>query len=680
MTNIQIKNSIFNEALVTNTGIVTNADFNRGWIRASNSVWSRNQVTEQAIVTDKLNASSGLIQVIKDDRISRGLQSLSFNILHNGINNNFKVQIFGVNGEFKCSNWNMSVPTPLVTTSPIETVTLFESTNYASVSSSDTLINEDIDFSIGYEYIVIRLYSLPIKVGESLSIDNFYIKDANKFKGLIGANLNGIAYWSPEKPFIDLSKFGSTWLPQKQGVWDTKESISSILDSEGYPTTLYLSDTQQFTFLSILISKANEVEYLAGDYVVLYDGEGTINYSLDAKLKSRLPGRDLINVTPSDAGILLSIMATGPINYINNIRVVSVAFEENYSTAIFNPDFKEHINSFRILRYMDWMGTNGSNQKEWINRPGVKDYTYSRKGVPLEVMVSLANTQKSSPWFCIPHLATDEYITNFATYVKENLDPDLDIYVEYTNEAWNWQFKQTSWIDQQAKAEDMGSNFDWYSRRTVQITQIWDSVFGTDKDRVIGVMGAQAGNTATITRALDYKWTTTPLSHIEYGIDAIAIAPYFGHYIGADINENDILSWIGEPDGGLDKLFQEIRQGGLLSNSPAGGALKLAYDRTSRYINIARAENLKLIAYEGGQHLVDKSKNAQIENLFKKANRDIRMGEIYEEYLSKWLELGGGEFLLFSDVSSYTKFGYWGLSEKLNELSPKYSAVLSLLS
>ncbi len=685
MENNIVQNNIFQFPLVSNFGIVTELDADKGWLRSTNSIWSRNlEAQNLAVVPNKLNSSRGCIQVIKNDRKNKSLQTLLLTLSNTGLNNTLVIQVFGINGVFRCSNWDLKLPVSTVPNTELDITTLFNSGNLISGNFSNKDIIQNIDFLDGFEYIVIRIYASSILDGELIEIDEVSIKPANKFIGLIGTNLNGIAYWSPEKPFIDLSKFASSWLPQRQGIWDTGESITSILDTEGYPTTLSLGTAaQQFTFLSILLSRANNTPYLEGNYVVLYDGEGMINYSFDAQIKSRSLGRDVIKVTPSDSGILVSIVVTDPNqsgNYIKNIRVVPASSENDYSTLIFNSDFKRHINNFSILRFMDWMGTNGSNQKEWVNRPQINDYTYSRKGVPLEVMVALANAQKSSPWFTIPHLATDEYITNFATYVKENLDPELSIYVEYTNEAWNWQFKQTGWIDQQAKAEGMGSNFDWYSRRTTQITQAWDSVFGEDKDRVIGVMGGQAGNTATITRALDYKWTTTPLSHNQYGIDAIAIAPYFGHYLGDDVNESKILLWIEEPDGGLNKLFEELTMGQLLSNSPAGGALKLAYDRIGRYITIAKAENLKLIAYEGGQHLVDKSKNPKIENLFAKANRDPRMGEIYSDYLSKWLELGGAEFVLFSDVSSYTKFGYWGLSEQLNQLSPKYSTVLQLLS
>jgi hypothetical protein len=128
-------------------------------------------------------------------------------------------------------------------------------------------------------------------------------------------------------------------------------------------------------------------------------------------------------------------------------------------------------------------------------------------------------------------MATDEYVTNFVTYVRDHLESGRKVYVEYSNEVWNWGFGQSQWVLQQAKNEWSSSNdsdyakkVNWFSRRTTQITQIWDRVFGANKERVIGVMGAQAANVWVAQQALSYDWTTTPLSHADYGIDAIASA------------------------------------------------------------------------------------------------------------------------------------------------------------
>ncbi|WP_324282287.1 Ig-like domain-containing protein [Cyanobacterium aponinum UTEX 3222] len=499
----------------------------------------------------------------------------------------------------------------------------------------------------------------------------------------IGSNLNGIADWSPQLPFIDGFNSSRNWIPQNHNIWDTKERDLLDLDENGWVKSLSTPGAN-FTKVGTLLFRDIKGQYQGGQYVVTYDGEGTIQYGFDAKLVSSTPGRDIIQVTPSNSGIYMGITATDPNktgDYIRNISVVPIEKENTYQQDIFNPDFLNHIDDFKTLRFMDWMRTNGSQQSEWSDRPQLNDHTWSKEGgAPVEIMVELANRLDSDPWFTMPHMATDEYIRNFAQYAKDNLEPERQIYIEYSNEVWNWRFEQTHWVDQQAKAEGLDNWIDWYSKRTTEMTRIWDDVFGDDKERVIGVMGAQNGNNWTAQRALSYEWTDSPLSHQEYGIDVVAIAPYFGGYIGNSNNKDTLISWTKEADGGLSKLFDEINNGGLLSNSPSGGALAKSYQDMSSYLQLAKEQGLSLVAYEGGQHLVDKTATPEIIDLFAKANRDPRMGEIYKEYFQTWFNMGGGEFINFSDVGSYGKYGYWGLTEGLNQSSPKYEAVMDLIN
>ena len=170
------------------------------------------------------------------------------------------------------------------------------------------------------------------------------------------------------------------------------------------------------------------------------------------------------------------------------------------------------------------------------------------------------------------------------------------------------------------------------------------------------------------------------MSHDDTGIDAIAINAYFGYYTGLPENHEELKSWLNEPDGGLDNLFQEITEGGVLSNSPEGGALAQAYRNISGYADLAEQENLPLLAYEGGQHFIPNWRirdNKGIADLFVAANRDPRMGEIYEEYLSEWFNLGGDLFLNYSDIRTPSKTGSWGLLESVyQDSSPKYDAIV----
>lgn len=689
-TNI-VHDSLFNQSQNTfnqNWGTTLWSDANKGWFRSSNSKWEKNNTKQHAYAINDINGSGGLTQVIENDGLNKGLQNISFDAINKGSYNTLRVQIYGINGKFKLSNWNTEDPTS-ATLAPMKFKKLLDTQNVADQQFNWKTFDQDVDFGAGYEYIAIRFLTNGVTNTEFMAIDNISIANKmieNNSSISIGTNLDGIVYWSPQKPFIDLFKSSGAWVTQTKEVWNTRESNLLDLDENGWVRSLpEAEDNTQFTSVSTLLSRLPNGNYKGGEYVVLYEGEGKINYGFDAQLISSTPGRDVIQVNPSKSGILVSITETDPNqtgNYLRDINVVPLTSENTYETDIFNPDFLNHIDSFNTLRFMDWMGTNNSEEKEWQNRPTLDSQTWSKSngGSPVEIMVELANKQDVNPWFTIPHQATDEYVTNFATYVKEHLDPELKIYVEYSNEVWNWQFKQASWIDQQAEESGLENWMDGYSKRTTEITQIWDNVFGNDQERVIGVMGAQAGNTGIGTRALSYAWTDNPLSHEGYGIDALAIAPYFGGHIGHKTNKDTLLSWTQQPDGGLNKLFDEITKGGLLPNSPTGGALAEAYNRMTKYIDLANKENLSLIAYEGGQHLVDKSGDPAIIDLFAKANRDPRMGDIYKDYFQTWFNMGGGEFVNFSDVGSYSKFGSWGLTEDLNQSSPKYDAVMSLIN
>jgi hypothetical protein len=422
--------------------------------------------------------------------------------------------------------------------------------------------------------------------------------------------------------------------------------------------------------------------YPGGRYVVLYDGEGTISYKFAATKNQALssPGRDVINVNASNGtGISLQITSTDPNNtnnYIRNIRVLPEALESSYTSGnagYFNPTWLQRIAPFSTVRFMDWMKTNVSNQTNWSDRPTLDDTRWStNKGVPVEVMVSLSNKGNFNPWFNMPHLASDDYVRQFAQYVKDNLAPNKKVYVEYTNEAWNWLFPQTTWIGIRAK-ECQLTGFKWFARRTAEVINIWKQVFGKDSHRVVGVLATQAANSWLGTTALNYLKAIEMLN----AIDAIAIGPYFGGYIGNFQYANQVLAWT------LDSLFEELLIGGVLKNKnnrhvAPGGALKLVKTRIRSHSELANNFNLKLLAYEFGQHLVPSSK--AISELFIIANRDPRMGEIYQQIIEFWRTLGdlGDLACHYNDISSPSKYGSWGALEHLEDTDNyKFKALIA---
>jgi hypothetical protein len=212
----------------------------------------------------------------------------------------------------------------------------------------------------------------------------------------LGTNLSGISPWSTQLPFLDAFKTSVPWLTQCageelgcSGSWASDEYAQLDLDEQGWVKSLpTASDPPEYTRVGTLLFREINGRYPGGQYVVLYDGEGAIEYRFDAQKDETLssPGRDIIQVTPSNAGIYLLITATDPNrtgNYIRNIHVVPAQHELTFQAEIFNPKFIDRIHKFRALRFMDWMNTNNSQQREAVDRPQVENASYGfGKGVP----------------------------------------------------------------------------------------------------------------------------------------------------------------------------------------------------------------------------------------------------------------------------------------------------------
>jgi hypothetical protein len=275
----------------------------------------------------------------------------------------------------------------------------------------------------------------------------------------------------------------------------------------------------------------------------------------------------------------------------------------------------------------------------------------------------------------VPHQANNDYITQMATMVHAALGTSQKVYVEFSNEVWNGAYAQFAYAEAQGQAMWPSANVtaftynrNWYGMRVAQMCDIWKSVWGSDFSRVHCVLAAQAPNTATATVSLQCPlWTgsgNAPCS--SHNITDVGISVYFALFQAP-------VSWTTLSDGGLDNIFTEINQGGLISGDYPGGSLKATASWEAAYQAALTPYKLGLVAYEGGQSLV--SNNAALINLYTKANRDPRMATAYTTALSNWKTNGGALYNVFADIYAPGAYGEWGALESfLDTVSPLASA------
>ncbi len=560
----------------------------------------------------------------------------------------------------------------------------------------------------------------------------------------VGINVSPLTTYSPEIPTIDLMKRAGAWFVGCSTATnamckdftgaarplDTLEEAKLDVDADGWIRSLPAAgDTSvKFRYATTVLSAGIAPD---GVYVVRYDGIGKISYSgvaskIEAQSKS---GRDVVKVTNSSSGgIFLTINATDKTNYLRNIRVYPpggacssdyttfaadtsacggargtfVPFESFPATNPWYPPFYTDLKGFRTLRFMDWMAANTSLLANWSDRPQPTARAWTTPyGVPIEHMIDLANAVGADPWMNLPPHATDDYVHQFAQLAHKRLAKNRTLNLEYGNETWNYAFAPTKWMYDQAAAHwpaevakgtsIYGLQLSWYAERLTQVCDIVKAEFGADANRVRCISNTQAGGYGA-SQVLACPYAAAELGKTcAKSIDVVAIAPYFGHYIGSAKLRPTIATWYGDADGGMGKMFEELTgldaAGNVVTPSPlaaAGsgaptGALGLAKTWMAQTKAAADTYGKPMWAYEGGQHLIvpGGDTDTTFVNFEIAANRDARMGSAYEQYMADWKAAGGQTFAYYNHVATPSKFGMWGLKETLTDAkNPKWQAVV----
>ncbi len=152
-------------------------------------------------------------------------------------------------------------------------------------------------------------------------------------------------------------------------------------------------------------------------------------------------------------------------------------------------------------------------------------------------------------------------------------------------------------------------------------------------------------------------------------VDALAIAPYIGGNTRGFRESKTV-----------DDIFH------LLTDEKSYRSLDKVIDEIKKHAKLAKDFGVSLVAYEGGQGLVDWATRDYMQHpnpLFFGANRDHRMADLYDKIYKEWRDLGADLFVAFSAPRSCNADGCWGLKEHIRkdlDDSPKLKASIDFIN
>lgn len=459
--------------------------------------------------------------------------------------------------------------------------------------------------------------------------------------GSLGWNTNFT--WSGEISFADKMKLAERWKSGSWSVWDDGRPLD--LDDDGWLRSL-LPDQHALT----LVPTHNRSD----DYVVTWEGNGTLLIrDVQAQTVDNANHEARFTADPGLANAVFRVTAAP----IRNMKVYRVG----EPAAVWDPLFIKALEGVRVIRTMQWARANDTFEQEWSDRP-TPTYFTQKPQVAWEYHIALCNFMNADCWLTLPIEADDDYFAALGALVRDNLAPGLRVYVEYSNEIWNGAFKQYRFAATMGRAAGIGgsggSDFDYamrfQGRRSQEMWEAFSSGFGavnaaTRMFRVIGIQNGNRYATEQIYSAMDPDGLLPQV---------LAIAPYVGSAVGEGGAQ-------ALRDGGVDYVFNT-----LMAN---GYAETLHYVKQTR--GVANDYGLTMAAYEGGQHLVlspSIHNDAQLHGILLQAQRDPRMGAYYQQTLNDWTEIAGlgAPYCHYTLSGEWNKWGYWGATNRTDDLSP----------
>ena len=507
----------------------------------------------------------------------------------------------------------------------------------------------------------------------------------------IGMNLGMVNDWTYSWIFRDAFKLARTFTTRSVNTttWEFAYNGPPAMDADGWVTSVPADtinengETIAYWADSILFSNGGNP---AGTYRAEWSGEGEITFgATPIETGTTSDGRNyaLLDVA-EDQTLFTRINETNPDDYIRDIQIFMPDFagqslemddwQSGSDESPFHPLFLERLQPFDTLRFMQWQQVN-SDDRDVLTADDLRPVTHANQGstsrssfngVSVEFQVQLANDLGANAYFNMPHQADDSYVRAFAEYVRDNIHDDAEVFVEYSNEVWNYAFgfEANAWIgEQQELPENEGLSFvDVWAQEARRDFGIWSDVFSGQEERLTRVAAGQQNNV----------WLTGQLLDRMNGeFDAVSSTSYAGlgnsniDWIDETTTQDDIIDWVVE-------------------NSVAWSLqTQAAHVELAEQYSDELGREIEFITYEGGSHL--DAFGTDYQDLVHSVQDNPRFREVYESLLHGMNELGVDMHIqyVFTSRGEPTPWGEFGVLHGMDtplEDAHEYNALVDFIS
>jgi hypothetical protein len=606
---------------------------------------------------------------------------------------------------------------------------------------------------------LLRLGALAVLAGEASAFAPASLPQ-------VGCHPEGISYWGSAL-FANAMHQASSWL-QYSNDWGSAVASWNVpqFNTNGYPN--YLNPGLNLRCIAYGLHNPANADLCQGQFILTWQGDADVRFGgtfLSGKSNCAATGRAvngrrayLLSDFGATTVTILDINTNNPITAIS-LWLPDPADPNNQSLEgrLWHPLFLARVadTNWGLLRMMNLLETNTNPQRDWSDRRppthafmgGVLNprapangYPGNRgSGIAFEHIVNLCNTTSNDLWVCVPHMATDDFVTKLAQLIRFGSDgaepytntvtspvyPPLNtnrrVFIEYSNEIWSWgdSFAQGQWAYDQAVGLGITKE-QFNARRFCQVWSVFQQVFGgTNRlGRVASVFTAQETYTRGFLNEIKaYGPTLSPA--VEP--DVVAATTYFGNgiqdwahqkaqeqagtddpwfYTGATFGDppRPVSLAAGDPywtGAAIERHIQEAfrewtrrllagdaREGGGPDAVGVGGGFDTwLHDLANT--NFATAK--PIVAYEGGPSIYTDymdggdSRDDGITTFMAAMNRRASMRDVYAIHLNMAKSKGLWMHMPFTLCSSWGKYGQWGHLEHSSQNpadAPKYRFML----